>query len=221
MAAPSTPPPPPSGSPSARISAASTEVDTPSPGGIDDDSVSISVRSVRVTTFAATSEREGRSRGSTSTARSSQLPRRPTLNEAVVAVKRDVRHRNVDFLEEMELNGQALGRALTYMKVGMPKPNLTGIADSGQPSDATCYERARDRVLAWFSRREVARVFLVLAVLMMLAIIGFGLLIVWVCLGLFLGVDTGSWSVMDEGCLNLAATYNQVREIALMASDGC
>ena len=152
-----------------------------------------------------------RSKGARHPRASLQLSRRPTLEEAFEAVKRGVRHR-VSFSDEMAQTGEAMERALTYMKVGMPTPAQSHFPSSGQPADATCYERARDWALALFSHPCVQRGFLVIALVTAFLIVAFGLLIAWVCLGLFAGVDNG-WTAMDADCLELAARY------ALIASD--
>ena len=139
-----------------------------------------------------------RSKGARHPRASLQLSR---LDEAFETVKRRVR-----FSDEMVQTGEAMERALTYINVGMPTPAQAHFPSSGQPADATCYERARDWALALFSHPCVQRAFLVIALVTAFLIVAFGLLIAWVCLGLFAGVDNG-WTAMDADCLELAARY--------------
>ncbi|KOO33612.1 hypothetical protein Ctob_013817 [Chrysochromulina tobinii] len=99
-----------------------------------------------------------RSKGARHPRASLQLSR---LDEAFETVKRRVR-----FSDEMVQTGEAMERALTYIK----------------------------------------RAFLIIALVTAFLIVAFGLLIAWVCLGLFAGVDNG-WTAMDADCLELAARY--------------
>ena len=104
----------------------------------------------------------------------------------------------------------AVRRALTYIKMGMPQPaGLEGERfEDGRPDDLSAYERARDRILAFFAMRAVARVFLVLAVFVFVAVLFFACIIVWAVFGLFIGMDNG-WNETSPECLRLAALYNQ------------
>lgn len=74
--------------------------------------------------------------------------------------------------------------------------------------DATRLERARDLVLHIFARPKVARLFLILAVIVALLVVAWGLVIAWAVLGLFLRVDNG-WNNYSDECVALARQYNQ------------
>jgi hypothetical protein len=117
-----------------------------------------------------------------------------------------VKRRQIDLYEQLALDGQALERALTYMKVAMPQPGNLQLV--GRPSDASRYERLRDAVLTWFARPDVSRVFLALAIVTFLNVVAWGLVYCWACLGLFFRVDNG-WATTDTGCRLLAAQFNQ------------
>lgn len=71
----------------------------------------------------------------------------------------------------------------------------------GAPEDATCMELWRDSILLFFADPVVGRVIIVLALLVSLTVVGFGLLICWTMLGLFFEIDNG-WGGISDVCLN-------------------
>ena len=91
----------------------------------------------------------------------------------------------------------------------MPMPvALADVLMTASPRDASCLERQRDRILAFFAQPCVVKTTLFIAVLVAVNVVVFGLIIVWAVLGLFLGVPNG-WGEFKQECLDLAAQYNQ------------
>ena len=97
-------------------------------------------------------------------------------------------------------------RVVTNFAAPMPESSF-GERTPADIKDATGCERFRDLMLMTLSHPVVSQVFLVLAMLVMIAVVGFGLLIVWAFLGLFLGIPNG-WATIDERCLRCAASLN-------------
>ena len=86
------------------------------------------------------------------------------------------------------------------MPAGLPL--AAGIQEAmaaGTPPDASCLEWCRDRVLSFFAHPVVSRVCAVLALLTCVAVVGFGLLILWTICGLYFGLPS-SWSETEPAC---------------------
>lgn len=82
---------------------------------------------------------------------------------------------------------------------GLPMPHaMLTVLCAGTPQDATCYERMRDRILDVFAHRRVNNIFTFVAILVTIAVCGFGLLIAWTMLGLYLGVENGMTETLDK-----------------------
>ena len=100
-------------------------------------------------------------------------------------------------------------------KIGMPLPATASqylrreaasdetLKSMGMESKG-CVEMLRDAVLRFFAHRLVLRITLTLSILTILCVIGWGLVIAWTILGLFLGVDNG-WNRYMPACVALAA----------------
>lgn len=76
------------------------------------------------------------------------------------------------------------------------------------PADATCLELSRDSVLRVFVHPVVNKIFLVFAMIVIIAVVGWGLIISWAVIGLYLGVDNG-WADEREACIECAAALNE------------
>ena len=91
----------------------------------------------------------------------------------------------------------------------MPMPAaLVSVYETASPADATCAERRRDAILAFFAHPTVSYALLLVALAVALAVVLVGLVIAWAVLGLFLGVPNG-WDDFRPACVDLAAAYNQ------------
>ena len=89
---------------------------------------------------------------------------------------------------------------------GMPMPSVVS-SDFVWPSDATAFERARDRTLWLFGHRYARRTFVSLALITCVLVVVTGLIIAYAVLGLYLGVDNG-WNHFHPSCVTLAERYN-------------
>ena len=69
-------------------------------------------------------------------------------------------------------------------------------------------ERLRDAVLRFFAHPSVSFIFFFCFVAVMLCVVGWGFVILYSVLGLFLGVDNG-WNEYAPRCVELARAYNQ------------
>jgi len=91
----------------------------------------------------------------------------------------------------------------------MPMPvALADVFLTAPPPDATCIERLRDHVLAFFAHPTISKIFLALALIVIVCVVAAGLVIVWAILGLFFGVPNGG-SEWRPRCAELFALYNQ------------
>jgi len=92
-------------------------------------------------------------------------------------------------------------RAAEQAIPGLPMPPSLKHALSAAPDDSSCFERARDTVLLFFAHKHVSLVLFGVAVVVSLAVVGFGVLICWTMLGLFFEIDNG-WGKTRDVCLN-------------------
>ena len=94
-----------------------------------------------------------------------------------------------------------LGRRQSVIALAMPLPDV-GVSmtfDEKPPDDANLAERARDYVLTCFGNPNAQLTFGILAVLVALCVVGFGVLAAFCFLGLFFGVSNG-WDGLSEVC---------------------
>ena len=141
------------------------------------------------TTIEVSSNANGKSSPPASPTSQSSSLRKKTVSFGTVITVHQARQRFMTFLHPN-----------TRQIPGIPVPASLAIALSEPPpDDATCYEASRDAVLRVFAHPTVSLLFTLLACLMCLLVVVFGLLIAWAVLGLFLNVQNG-WTAEMPRC---------------------